>query len=63
MRNAVLKLEMLGDEARRQFERGHWHRGWFRDWDAMPEHIQTPEDADDEDTTLWHDYTGDRFET
>jgi hypothetical protein len=55
MRNAVLKLEALGDETRTRFERDHRHHGWFQDWDAMPEPTQNPEDASDDSTTLWYD--------
>jgi hypothetical protein len=56
MRDAVLKLETLGDETRRRFERDHRHDGWFQDWDAMPESTQITEATDEEDTCLWYDY-------
>ncbi|KAL2186840.1 hypothetical protein L209DRAFT_771518 [Thermothelomyces heterothallicus CBS 203.75] len=37
IREAVLRLEKLGDESRRRFERNHRHETWFQEWDAMAE--------------------------
>ena len=53
MRDAVLKLERLGDETRRRFERDHRQEGWFQDWNAMPDSILASEFADEEDASLW----------
>ena len=47
MRQAVLRLEKLGDESRRRFERDQGQKSWFRDWDAMPESSPVAE-VDDE---------------
>jgi hypothetical protein len=44
MRAAVVKLERLGDEIRRRFERDHGHETWFQEWDAMPESAQDSTD-------------------
>jgi hypothetical protein len=55
MRAAVAKLERLGDETRRRFERDHRHETWFQEWDAMPESAQAAEATDEEDTSLWCD--------
>ena len=37
MRAAVLRLERLGHETRRSFERDHRYESWFQEWDAMVE--------------------------
>lgn len=54
MRQAVLRLEKLGDETRRRFERDQGQKSRFRDWDAMPESAPVAE-VDDDDGTLWSD--------
>ena len=40
MRDAIVKLERLGDETRRDFEGGHRGEAWFQKWQAMPEPAQ-----------------------
>ncbi len=55
MRDAVLRLERLGDETRRRFEQGHRNEAWFQEWDAMPESAPAIEAADVEDAGLWSD--------
>jgi hypothetical protein len=55
MRAAVVKLERLGDETRRRFERDHRHETWFQEWDAMPESDQDTAATDEEDASLWCD--------
>jgi hypothetical protein len=55
MREAVLRLERLGDETRRRFEQGHRNEAWFQEWDAMPESAPATEAADVEDAGLWCD--------
>jgi ATP-dependent DNA helicase PIF1 len=52
MRDAVLRLERLGDETRRRFERDHRHETWFQKWDAIAESAQVAEAADEEDASL-----------
>ncbi|KAK3386497.1 hypothetical protein B0H63DRAFT_493305 [Podospora didyma] len=51
MRDAVLRLERIGEETRRRFERDY--RLGIRDWDAMPETTEGGDAADEEDTSLW----------
>ncbi|AEO59421.1 hypothetical protein MYCTH_2307709 [Thermothelomyces thermophilus ATCC 42464] len=53
MREAVLRLEKLGDESRRRFERNHRHETWFQEWDAMAESAQDAEAVDEDDASLW----------
>ncbi len=53
MRDAVAKLERLGDETRRHFEGGHRRETWFQKWQAMPESVLAPEAADVENAELW----------
>src|SRR5438552_7310976 len=55
MRDAVLKLERLGDETRQRFERDCRHERWFHDWDAMPESTSRTEVTDEEDGCVWCD--------
>ena len=56
MRQAVVRLEKLGDETRRRFERDHGDKSWFQDWYAMPESVPLAErDDEDEDGSLWTD--------
>ena len=55
MRDAVLKLERLGDKTRQRFERDHKHERWFQEWDAIPESTPATEVAGEEDTSLWCD--------
>jgi ATP-dependent DNA helicase PIF1 len=55
MREAVAKLERLGDETRRRFERDNRYKGWFQDWDATPESTTATEVGDEEDSSLWCD--------
>jgi hypothetical protein len=43
MKDAVLKLESLGDETRRRFEWEHSRETWFGGWDAMPESARATE--------------------
>ena len=37
IRDAVLRLERIGEETRRCFKRDYRCDSWFEDWDAMPE--------------------------
>ena len=53
MREAVLKLERLGDETRQHFERDHRHERWFQDWNAISESTLATPVTDEEDTSLW----------
>jgi hypothetical protein len=55
MREAVLKMEGLGDETRQRFEQDYKLERWFQDWHAMPESTPATEVADEEDTSLWCD--------
>ena len=55
MKDAALKLERLGEETMRRFERDCRHKQWFWDWNAIPEAVLTSESADEEDTSLWCD--------
>ncbi|KAK3363994.1 hypothetical protein B0T25DRAFT_562974 [Lasiosphaeria hispida] len=55
IRDAVLKLERLGDETRGRFEQDYRYKTWFQDWDAMLESISTSEIAEEEDSSLWCD--------
>lgn len=55
MKDAVLKLERLGDEIRQRFEQDHKHDWCFQDWHAMAESTRATEVADEEDTSLWCD--------
>jgi len=55
MRDAVLKLEKLGEETRQRFAREHNHETWFQEWDAMPESLSGTEIVDEEDASLWCD--------
>jgi ATP-dependent DNA helicase PIF1 len=57
MRDAVLRLERLGDQTRRRFERDHGHETWFREWDAMAESAQATGGGVEEDASLWCDTT------
>jgi len=53
MRNAVLRLEKIGEETRRRFERDRRRENWFQDWDAMPETTRGADASEDEqDTSL-----------
>ncbi len=51
MRDAVLRLERLGDETGRRFERDHGHEMWFREWDAMAESAQATEAGVEEEAS------------
>ncbi len=53
MRSAVLRLERLGDETGRRFERDHRHEMWFREWDAMPESAHATEAGAEEEASVW----------
>ncbi|KAL6406058.1 hypothetical protein AUP68_10619 [Ilyonectria robusta] len=55
MREAVYKLERLGDETRQRFERDHTHESWFQDWDAIPDSTSVTEVDEEDDTSLWCD--------
>lgn len=55
MKNTVLKLERLGEETRRQFERDCRHEQWFQDWSTIPEAVLMSDAADEEDVSLWCD--------
>ena len=55
MREAVLRLEKLGDETRQSFERDYRHESWFQEWDAMVEASAATEAADEDDKSLWDD--------
>jgi ATP-dependent DNA helicase PIF1 len=57
MRNAVLRLERLGDDTRQRFERDHAHERWFQEWDAMvePNANAVVEVADEDYPSLWCD--------
>jgi hypothetical protein len=55
MREAVVRLESLGDVTRRCFERDHGHKSWFRDWNAMPESTSAAEIANEDEASLWCD--------
>jgi len=54
MRQAVVRLEKLGVETRRRFERDHGDKSWFQDWYAMPESVPLAA-GDDEEGSLWTD--------
>ena len=51
MREAILKLERRGEKTRRRVGQDHGNEPWFREWDAMPESVQTAENADKEDAS------------
>ncbi len=53
IRDAVFKLERLGDATRAYFEREHRHKNWFQDWDSMPESMPATDTAEEEDGSLW----------
>jgi len=55
IREAVLKLEKLGDATRERFEQDYRRESWFQDWDAMPESTLETEVGDEEDASLWGD--------
>ncbi|KAH6988605.1 hypothetical protein EDB80DRAFT_589165, partial [Ilyonectria destructans] len=55
MRDAVYKLERLGDETRQRFERDHRHERWFQDWDTITESTSVTEVDEEDDTSLWCD--------
>ncbi len=46
IKDAVAKLEKLGDETRRAFEAGHRHEAWFQKWQSMPESAPAAEAGD-----------------
>ncbi|KAK0710680.1 hypothetical protein B0H67DRAFT_554777 [Lasiosphaeris hirsuta] len=52
MRNAVLRLERIGEETRRRFERDHRRESWFQDWDSMPESTGGADPSEDEEGHL-----------
>jgi hypothetical protein len=53
MREGVLRLERLGAETKRGFERDRRHETWFQEWDAMSESAQAAEAVDEDDASLW----------
>ncbi|KAM0258932.1 hypothetical protein ACHAQJ_003588 [Trichoderma viride] len=55
MRDAIGKLERLGDKTRESFERDYRHEGWFQDWKAMPKSMSARKDAGTDDSSLWCD--------
>jgi ATP-dependent DNA helicase PIF1 len=52
MRDVVVRLERMGEETRRRFERDHRRESWFQDWNAMPETTGGADAADKEDTSM-----------
>lgn len=40
MREAILRLDRLGEGTKRPFERDYGNESWFEEWDAMVESIQ-----------------------
>ena len=55
MRDAIVRLERVGDETRRRFEQDHRHETWFQEWNAMGESTHAAEATDEEDVSLWCD--------
>lgn len=58
MRDAVHRLERLGDETKRRFEHDHRHEFWFQEWDGMAEPAQATQAVIEEDASLWCDNCG-----
>ena len=52
MRDAIRKLDRLGDVTRERFKRDHRDESWFQDWSAMPESTAEAEVTDGDDASL-----------
>lgn len=55
IRDAVLKLEKLGEKTKQRFAREHNYEMWFQEWNAMPQSTSGTEIVDEEDASLWCD--------
>ncbi|KAH6950285.1 hypothetical protein BKA56DRAFT_506571, partial [Ilyonectria sp. MPI-CAGE-AT-0026] len=55
IRDAVYKLERLGDEIKQRFKRDYRYKRWFQDWDAMTESTSVTKVGDKDSSSLWCD--------
>lgn len=53
VRDAVSKLESLGDKTRRRFEQDYNGEAWFAVWNGMTEADPQTAATDEEDISLW----------
>ena len=53
MRDAVSKLESLGDKTRQRFEQDYNGEAWFAVWKGMTEPNPQTAATDQEDISLW----------